>query len=350
MPCRKWMLLVAFVSMLAGRPALSEEQADLTIADFETQEDLARWSLNGVKAELSGEHVTKGTKSARVTYLPGDGLKTFMLEIPWKRPLDLLKHTHVVLDIWAEKEVAFTFKLKSDQHQKQWFREYTAGPGTTTISVALETTGVNPATIHYLNLFMGGLQEETTIFLDNVRAVALKGGVPVQKQGAGEVLISDFETQEDLDRWQHGGSKTELSDEHATRGKRAAKVTYLEGAGGHVFMLDLEGKGLDLSKCTHLLMDVYAPVNLEVAVKLKSNQGKEVWQRDYSIEPAPWVISVPLGETGLDKAKLSYINLFIYNTRQEMVLFIDNVRGGKGGVAARPRQPVKPEKADEELF
>lgn len=166
---------------------------------------------------------------------------------------------------------------------------------------------------------------------------------------ADSIIACDFETQEELSKWEHNGSTVELSDEHVTSGKKSVKVTYETGKGLKVFKIETGKHVFNLSGCTHLLIDVFTPVNMEVTIKLKSNSGKKKWDREFTLEPAAETISISFEKVGIDPSSISYINFFISSPRQNIVLFIDNIRGVKSAPSAR-KGPKIPEKPDDELF
>ncbi len=137
--------------------------------DFESEADLKKFDLRGVKAELSDEHVTSGKRSARLTYLPGGGLDVFM----WsdnRRPLDLSGGRDLMIDVYSEVVIGFAVKLKSDRGARKWTRDVTVEPGQGTVVLPFADMDIDPKSVSYFNIFMGAPGEEVVIFLDNVRA------------------------------------------------------------------------------------------------------------------------------------------------------------------------------------
>ena len=350
----RWFVLIS-LSIVAAflTPSVFAETSDnkeQMVANFETALDLAQWKTNGSTAQLVEEHATRGAKAVKITYQPGAGLHTFMMELDGNK-INLTGFTNLVFDVFSPVNVKFTFKLKSGG--KPWFKEYSAGPTQQEVSVPLADTGLDLASIDYINFFLGDNTEPIDLYVDAIRAVAVAGPAPAPKPAdaaSADVLISDFETPEDLARWSGNGTVTALSDEHVTHGQKSAMVTYQRGPGLHTFNLNISRGGVDLSKCTHLLIDVYAPVNLEAVVKLKSDENKQQWQRDYSIEPSASTISIALSPTKLDPSKIHYVNIFVGDPRSDVILFVDNVRAVKMTAGAPSNLPVRKEKPDEEMF
>ncbi|MBN1807582.1 MAG: hypothetical protein JW909_00830 [Planctomycetes bacterium] len=344
--------LTATIILLAGTglAARGDEMKPLVIEGFESAEALALWEKGGTEAALTEEHVTQETHAARVTYSKGEGFHTMIRQ--WqKAKLDLSAYTHLQVDVWAAKETTLTLKLKSGGHTAQWYENYAVGPGPATVSVYLAQTRLDTKVIDYVNVFLHTPQEDTVLYIDNIRAVKLTAPPPEKAPvKPAETAISDFETQQDVEKWRGDGVKAELSEDHVTSGKHSVKLTYMPGGGLKTFMLEIGRGGLDLSGCTHLFADVYAPVNMEVTLKLKSDAGAKKWQREYSIEPAPWTLSVPLSQTTVSPGSISYINLFAGGLRSETILYIDNVRGGTVSSDSASSLPKKKEKPDEELF
>jgi hypothetical protein len=355
----RWFAICSLPIVLAlPATSVSAEATDnkeQVIANFETALDLAQWKTSGCTAELVEEHATLGAKAVHLTYQPGAGFHTFMTERDKNNRINVSGCTNLLLDVFSPANANFTVKLKSNQSAQQWSKAFSAGPAQQQISISLADTGIDLANIDYINLFVGDNTEPVNLYVDAIRAAATAPATPAPAPkpadaASADVIISDFETPEDLARWSVNGTVTALSDEHVTHGQKSAMVTYQRGEGLHTFNLNIPRQGVDLSKCTHLMIDLYAPVNLEAVVKLKSDENKQQWQRDYSIEPSASTISIPLSQTKLDTSKIHYINIFVGAPRNDVILFVDNVRGVKMTAGAPSNLPVKKEKPDEEMF
>ncbi|MFC1582983.1 hypothetical protein ACFL4W_05545, partial [Planctomycetota bacterium] len=165
---------------------------------------------------------------------------------------------------------------------------------------------------------------------------------------AQDKLLFDFETPEDLAEWNTGGVTAKLTDERVTRGKQAVLLAYQPGAGLKTFQFS--SRTMPLKGCTHLQFDYFAPVNMNITVKLKSNDGQVKWDREYSLEPEAATHSIPFEGTGIDPSSLSYINIWVNSPRTETLLYVDNIRGTVVTAETMRKGPVKKEKPDPELF
>ena len=162
--------------------------------------------------------------------------------------------------------------------------------------------------------------------------------------------LFDFETADELTMWRASGVTAEWTADHATHGQHAVLLTYKPGDGLQTFIQDGGARKLGLAGFTHLVIDCYAPVNMEITVKLKSTQGTRKWEKVFALEPGANTLAIPFEGTGIDPATLEYINLFTGGLKAETVLYMDNVRGANVTTAAVPRPPAKPEMPDEERF
>ena len=166
---------------------------------------------------------------------------------------------------------------------------------------------------------------------------------------AGEKVIFDFESEDELNRFRARGVRAELSDEHATRGKKSVKLTYLPGSGLGVFMWDDSRRPFDLGGSPDLMLDVYTEVPISFSVKLKSDRGARKWTRRVTVEPGQETLVLPFSDMGIDPRSVSYFNIFMGAPKDEVVIFVDNVRAGSAREAEKDL-PKRLERADDELF
>ena len=163
-------------------------------------------------------------------------------------------------------------------------------------------------------------------------------------------ILFDFESAEELAKWNGNGVTATLSAEHATHGKHSALLVFKPGQGFQTFMVELGKNKIDLAGYTHLCIDVFAPVNTTVAVKLKSSDGKKKWEQEFALEPDASSILIPLEDTALDLAKIDQISLFMSDLGAETVLYIAHIRAENLKAGDLPKRAPKLEVQDEEKF
>ena len=314
--------------------------------DFESAEELGKFETRGVRAELSPEHATRGKNCARLTYEPGEGFRVFMWDDE-RRAFDLGGCTHFMLDLYCPEPVGLTVKLKSNAGAKTWYEGVRLKAGKQTLTFSFDEIGIDPRSVHYLNLFIGSPAKEAVVFVDNVRAET-KEVVKAAPEARTDVMF-DFESEAELKKFDLRGVRAEMSDEHVTSGKRSVKLTYLPGGGLGVFMWNDNRRPFDLSKGQDLMFDVYSEVVLGFAVKLKSDRGARKWTRNVTVEPGGETVVLPFADMDIDPKSVSYFHIFMGAPADETVIFLDNVRAGSARVAEKAL-PKKLERPDDELF
>ena len=351
----KWWV-AGFALLLAGWPhvrAAAETPAPRVLFDFESADDLGKWRTNGVSASLAAEHATHGAKAVKLVFQPGDGYRTFIFETG-RDKLDLAGYTHLVLDVFASEPGGVTVRIKSNNGAAKWQKDVALEAGANRVSLSFETAGIDATRVDYIGLMTGDLKSPLALYVDNIRAEAGGGGptaaAPATAGAAGDRILFDFETPDDLAKWDKNGATVELSTDHVTHGKHSAMLVFKPGEGLRTFLHAAGRKKMDLSGCTHLCIDYFAPVNMEVSVKLKSTDGTVKWERSYALEPDASSIVIPLDGTGLDPATIDYINLFTASPRAETILFVDNIRGTSMKAGPASNLPGKPELPDDEAF
>ena len=314
--------------------------------DFESEAEISKFQARGAKAELSAEHATRGKKSVKLAYQPGEGFKVFMWDDE-RHPFSLGGCTHFMLDLHCAEAARLTVKLKSNGGAESWYEGVRLKPGAQTLSFSFAEIGIDPKSVCYFNLFIGSPAKETVVFVDNVRAVtrAVAKAAPETKTS----VMFDFESEAELKKFELRGVEAELSDEHVTSGKRSARLTFLPGERLDVFMWNDNRSPFDLSKGQDLMIDVYSEVVISFAVKLKSDRGARQWTRDVTVEPGQETIVLPFADMDIDPKSVSYFNIFMGPPREETVVFVDNVRAGSARVAEKAL-PRKLERPDAELF
>lgn len=176
--------------------------------------------------------------------------------------------------------------------------------------------------------------------------------------GGGEkeagTLVSSFESQDELGRWQSPdqSASVERSAEHATHGTGSARVTFHKGAGKYASLrVDLrggDGRPADWSRFRALRLDVFNPFHPDrpkgrqrsdarLDFHLKDARGGAYWYR-CALSPwaSPQTLDVPLTTTmSMMSAKEATpfapgavvgVGIATKRPEEDLVLFFDNLR------------------------
>ena len=150
---------------------------DNVFGDFETNEDLARWKLNGIQVERVQEHATQGKWGLRVTYpkhAPG--------KPPWPAlqawaatgamPQDWTLYQDLVFDIHNPGAETFLKLCLRDASNKKHSRVLPlAAKSTTTCRIDVHGVGLDLTAMRQCDLFLTRPEEEMVVVVDGMRLV-----------------------------------------------------------------------------------------------------------------------------------------------------------------------------------
>ncbi len=163
------------------------------------------------------------------------------------------------------------------------------------------------------------------------------------------VVISSFESKEDLNRWEGRSAELSQSTQYATDGRHAGKVTFF--ADGDLASLVLSKAfrarqlPTDWSGYQQLVFDVYNPQSSDqrLIVQLKDDDERRCKQSltipASSSTPVSLYMAACKGR--MDLRRVTYINLFLWKPKKEATFYIDHMRltpdlaSGAGGASAR---------------
>ena len=159
------------------------------------------------------------------------------------------------------------------------------------------------------------------------------GATPVASP-TGALLLSGFESRQDLARWQTKGTELEPSTLQATEGRQSGKVTFKAGGEAPSLILATALRSGQLpsnwSAYERLALDVFNPGTREVRLLVQLKDDNEKRSKTSLAVPAgePTTVSVYIGaaKSSIDVRKVVYLNLFQWKPDKEATLYIDNVR------------------------
>jgi len=144
----------------------------ITLCDFETPQDFTDWRWKDVFMEPSSDYVYRGNYSAKITYYASSPLASLILEnydIGPKGYKDwsFFKFFKFVVINPSDKEIPLHIKIK-DISAREIERVFYLKDKENKITLELEEIGqfVDLTQIVYLNFYLTGLKEDTTIYLD----------------------------------------------------------------------------------------------------------------------------------------------------------------------------------------
>ncbi len=155
-------------------------------------------------------------------------------------------------------------------------------------------------------------------------------------------VIESFETDAALAPWALRGTRGDLAGEHATQGKRAAKLVYpqwKEGMGlWPATILDFGKAGFDVkdwSRYDVLKFDVFNDTDRTATLKLRLDDSKKGrWSTAFSVPPrVPHTCEVPIARLGIDSKSVVHFDLYMTQPAVDFVYYVDNIR-----LEARPIQ------------
>ena len=133
----------------------------------------------------------------------------------------------------------------------------------------------------------------------------------------------------DLCIWSAVSSSLESSCDHATVGETCAKVTFPRGKNYPGIRLEKykTKTSFDLSNASAILIDCFNPGEL-VAAALKLKSPSKKLTQPVSIPAEQSTISINLDEFAnqIDMAEVTYLNFFVFEPAEDVILFLDNIR------------------------
>src|SRR3990167_5722025 len=169
------------------------------------------------------------------------------------------------------------------------------------------------------------------------------------------LLLSGFESPNEVGRWETQGSEIEPSNLHATEGKSSAKVTFLGGNEASAIVLSKAFRARQLpsdwSGYDRLTFDVFNAQQEDeerLIVQLKDQDGKRFKHVVRVSGGASRSVTIPLAlaTSALDLRHLVYVKLFQWQPDKDAIIYLDNLRleplrpGGAGsGLAPAVPQP-----------
>ena len=176
------------------------------------------------------------------------------------------------------------------------------------------------------------------------------------------LLLSGFESPNEVGRWETQGSEIEPSNLHATEGKSSAKVTFLGGNEASAIVLSKAFRARQLpsdwSGYDRLTFDVFNAQQEDeerLIVQLKDQDGKRFKHVVRVSGGASRSVTIPLAlaTSALDLRHLVYVKLFQWQPDKDAIIYLDNLRleplrtGSDGSglspaVAQLPDVPLEP--------
>ena len=271
------------------------------INDFEAKECFIGWDIHTATLATSTEDAIEGMQSAKVTFL-SKGYE-------WPHVLcryqeggyssrDWSEFGEFAMDIYNPNNEKFTFNVqfRNGEQGNPSFKEKVfslwIGPNerkTFSLSIPKMAEVIDVKNIDDFIIVTRRPQEDTFIYIDNVRLIPSRGKVtklsPRKSSYKPNSLpeISCFESKEEVARWAKEGVILEQSIEYAAQGKYSAKAIF-SSTGYQWPYLKLSYPGYsskDWSGFDYLSMDVYNPnekrFNGSIEFYNSSGQKRPTW-------------------------------------------------------------------------
>lgn len=172
-------------------PVFIPPTEDVKIADFETQKELQMWKLQGTSLKHSEEHVTSGSYSAEIDYEGGKGSKNFILREYFRsgqQSQDWRGFRWLLFDVFNPGDGRERFILQIKDEDGRVYKEefYPEANQAEELRVALEDMKglLNISEITRLNLFRWQPQNDSKLFIDNIRIEIGKDPIDTTEQAA----------------------------------------------------------------------------------------------------------------------------------------------------------------------
>lgn len=152
-------------------------------------------------------------------------------------------------------------------------------------------------------------------------------GFAQAKEGA--LVLFDFESADDVAKWEANGSEMSVSTEHATSGKQSMKVVLKPGEYPGLSTGKIEK---DWSAYKELKLDVFADAAFTIAVRIDDDNSKDYASRynneGVEIAKGQSTVTLTLGDVGdkIDLKKVKMLCFFAINPDKDITFYVDNVR------------------------
>jgi hypothetical protein len=318
------------------------------ISTFETEDDIKKWSSNGVQLELTVEHPSEGERSLKIIYPQGGfvGLSAWRTAPSNWRQFDTLK-----FDVFNPQDEIVRFGVLirdelGDSYPDRYDGYFTFKPGMNNFELNITGLKTNNKKrflrtdrIKELVIFLNKPQKQGVLFLDNVRLVK-KDEVMTDRQ---MYLLSNFERKSDFYKWRGHRLRIELANEHYSEGTHSLKVIFppTEYPGLSAFR-DTLG---DWSKFDSLKFDVYNPQDevIKFGILIKDEIGDDYPDRyDHYFAFKPGENNFELNITSLRTNnkkrslkldRIKQLTIFLFRPQKKYILYFDNFRLHKSQIA-----------------
>ncbi len=148
------------------------------------------------------------------------------------------------------------------------------------------------------------------------------------------LILSDFEDQKDLEKWDFSNASGEFSNEHAASGKSSLKISFQRSRGASSVRIEdyLEkNKRLsDWSRYEVLSFDIFNPSSHEqrMLLQIKDTKGYKIKRKLHLNAKVNNTIEIDIRDLwdSIKANKIGQFNLFLWNNKGERVFYLDNVK------------------------
>ncbi|MDD5596249.1 MAG: hypothetical protein PHY94_08435, partial [Candidatus Omnitrophica bacterium] len=172
--------------------SIPKAKETLTLLDFETPADLTKLYLENTKTELSFEHPTSGKSSAKLVYLPANGISSVGIKKYFEKEKKLSDWSHydiLAFDVFnpGSSRERIILQIKDDQNDsvKIGLNLDPAVNNHVEVDVSRLWDNLDPSKIVQFNLFLWDNRSEKVFYLDNIRLL------PAAIAGRANVNIAD---------------------------------------------------------------------------------------------------------------------------------------------------------------
>lgn len=145
-------------------------------------------------------------------------------------------------------------------------------------------------------------------------------------------IISDFENERDIRKWDLVSASAVLSNEHATSGKRSLKVTFKPAQLSSVKIeeyLKKHEKSGDWSRYELLKFDIFNPSRRaeRMILQIRDNDGYKIKRNLYLKAKKNNTFEVDIRGLweNIKVDRIKQFNLFLWNNKSDKVFYLDNV-------------------------
>lgn len=351
-----WIRLGILLLLAASACTQQKDRPPVVIDDCESLEVSRKtWQMTGVTAELSDEHVTGGKHSLKLTFSRDRGL--LQLKLP-RRRTDWSSHKALHFDVYNPQDHVIELLVRIDDAWARGFKDrfepcgqvWLAPRRSTHMEITLDDLQANnfrlldTSRITHLNLHLGKASEERVLYVDSFQLTPLPEEELARRvPEATEPLVIDGAESPEKSKllWKASEAGAEISEEHATEGKHALKVTYPPSEGWPGLRLVAKEKPMDWRPYKTLLFDAYNPADkpLEISVRIDDPNTLDKSGRfvvnDVPLPPRKtttvkidiWRMASLCG-LKMDKSRITLLVIYVNPSRSEQVAYIDNIRLG----------------------